>query len=272
MIDPLEYIHPEDTAALKKMESLPGFHALVRKFFSLGFEKMMYGTNLASSIRLGDRQLPDIYRHLPPLCERLGIDTPELYLRVNARPCAWTLGDKRIYITVTSGLAESAGDDELDAVLARECGHIACGHVLYHSVARFVLSDRNAARLVNPLTVPIHYAILYWLRKSELSADRAACLLTGPDTVRRVLTGGPKSILGKVDMRLWAKQADEYDEISKEGIWNKALQISAAALQDHPYSAIRVRELLEWSQSDEYLRLAAKMKRGHPTQGMPSCD
>ena len=39
MIDPSEYIHPEDTAALKKMESLPGFHALVRKFFRLASRK-----------------------------------------------------------------------------------------------------------------------------------------------------------------------------------------------------------------------------------------
>ena len=272
MIDPSEYIHPEDTAALKKMESLPGFHALIRKSFSLGFEKLLYGINLASSIRLSERQLPDVYKHLPPLCERLGIDTPELFLRMNSKSGAWTLGDKKIYITITSGLVERADDEEMKAVLARECGHIACGHVLYHSVASFVLSGHSAARLVNPLTVPIKYAILYWLRKSELSADRVSCLLTSPDTVLKVLAGGPKSIIDKIDMSLWAEQADEYDEISKEGLWNKALQISAIAFQDHPYSAIRVRELMKWSKSEQYVRLAGKMKEGIPFKGMPSSE
>lgn len=34
---------------------------------------------LSTAIRLSDKQMPEIYNLLPPICEKLGIDVPELY-------------------------------------------------------------------------------------------------------------------------------------------------------------------------------------------------
>ncbi|MEJ8768588.1 hypothetical protein [Prevotella sp. HCN-7019] len=75
-----EFIHPEDAAALRQLENIPGFPALVKKILSLGLEQMQYGVNMASAIRLSPTQLPNIYNHLPPICDKLGIDEPEFYL------------------------------------------------------------------------------------------------------------------------------------------------------------------------------------------------
>ena len=73
MIKPTEFIHPEDAAALRQLESIPGFPALVKKVMALGFEQLQYGLNMATAIRLSPTQLPKLYNHLPPICERLGI-------------------------------------------------------------------------------------------------------------------------------------------------------------------------------------------------------
>lgn len=75
-----EFIHPKDAAALRQLENIPGFPALVKKILSLGLEQMQYGVNMASAIRLSPTQLPNIYNHLPPICDKLGIDEPEFYL------------------------------------------------------------------------------------------------------------------------------------------------------------------------------------------------
>lgn len=75
-------MHPEDAAALRQLENIPGFPALVKKVLSLGYEQMQYGTNMASNIRLSPTQLPEIYNHLPPICKKLGIDEPEFYLQM----------------------------------------------------------------------------------------------------------------------------------------------------------------------------------------------
>ena len=274
MIKPAEFIHPEDAAALRQLESIPGFPTLVRKILSLGFEQLMYGMNMASAIRLSPTQLPNLYNHLPPICEKLGIDEPEFYLEMNPFPNAYTFGDTRIFITMTSGLVEMMNEKELDTVIAHECGHILCRHVLYHTIANYILSGVDALGVLGALTIPVKYAILYWQRKSELSCDRAASIVTSPDIVASVmarLSGGPKSITSKVNMEEWAKQADQYDSIRNDGLWNKALQVYAIAAQSHPFSAVRVREILYWGKSAQYQNLMSNLSQQASGKKCPHC-
>ena len=274
MIKPAEFIHPEDAAALRQLESIPGFPTLVRKILSLGFEQLMYGMNMASAIRLSPTQLPDLYNHLPPICEKLGIEEPEFYLEMNPFPNAYTFGDTRIFITMTSGLVEMMNGKELDTVIAHECGHILCRHVLYHTIANYILSGVDALGVLGALTVPVKYAILYWQRKSELSCDRAASIVTSPDIVASVmarLSGGPKSITSEINMEEWAKQADLYDSIRNDGLWNKALQVYAIAAQSHPFSAVRVREILDWGKSAQYQNLMSNLNQQASGKKCPRC-
>lgn len=252
---PSDFIHPEDAAALRQMESIPGFVALVKKILAIGIENLQYGVNMASTIRLSERQLPKIYRHLPPICQRLGIAEPEFYLQMDPNPNAWTMGDTRIYIVVTSGLLEMMSDEELDAILAHECGHVLCRHVLYHTVAQWISSGLANLGILGTLATPVQYALLYWYRKSELSADRAASIITSPEVVASTmarLSGGPKSITSQINLKEWASQADEYDKIQNNGLWNKTLQLAVIAGLDHPFSAVRVREILKWGESEQY--------------------
>ena len=252
---PSDFIHPEDAAALRQMESIPGFAALVKKILAIGMENLQYGVNMASSIRLSEKQLPKIYRHLPPICQRLGIPEPEFYLQMNPNPNAWTMGDTRIYITVTSALVEMMSDEELDSVIAHECGHILCRHVLYHTVAQWLSAGLANFGILGTLATPVQFALLYWSRKSEMSADRAASIITSPEVVASTmarLSGGPKNLTSQIDLQEWALQADEYDKIQNSGLWNKALQLFVIAGLDHPFSAVRVREILKWGESEQY--------------------
>lgn len=252
---PSDFIHPEDAAALRQMENIPGFAALVKKVLAIGIENLQYGVNMASSIRLSEKQLPKIYKHLPPICQRLGIPEPEFYLQMNPVPNAWTSGDTRIYITVTSSLVEMMSDEELDAIIAHECGHILCRHVLYHTVAQWISSGLANLGLLGTLATPVQFALCYWSRKSELSADRAASIVTSPEIVASTmarLSGGPKSLTSQIDLQEWASQADEYDKIQNAGLWNKTLQLAVIAGLDHPFSAVRVREILKWGSSPQY--------------------
>lgn len=273
---PSDFIHPEDAAALQQMESIPGFASLIKKILAIGLENLLYGVNMASTIRLSKQQLPKIYNHLPPICDYLGIPEPELYLKMDPNPNAWTYGDTRIYITLTSGLVEMLTDEELDSVIAHECGHILCRHVLYHTIAWWISSGLASLGILGSLAVPIEYALLYWSRKSELSADRAASIVTSPRVVASVqarLSGGPIGITSQIDFNEWAKQADEYDKIQNSGLWNKTLQLAVIAGLSHPFSAVRVREILKWGESDLYQRIkAVGLSHSPSAKRCPSCN
>ena len=241
---------------------------------SLGYEQLQYGVNMASNIRLSETQLPKIYHHLPPICEKLGIEEPEFYLQMNPMPNAYTFGDSKIFITVTSGLVEMMDDEELDAVLAHECGHILCHHVLYNSVARLLLSGASSLGFLGSLSLPIQIAMLYWSRKSELSCDRCGSVITSPEIVARVmarLAGGPKTITNQVNMEEWAKQADKYDEIRTGNLWDKTLQLSVTLGLDHPFNAVRVREILKWGNSVQYRSLKENLSSNTSGKKCPHC-
>jgi Zn-dependent protease with chaperone function len=262
MISPADYIHPEDEAARRNMEAIPGFPLALKAFLKIGMEQYLHGVNMASKIRLSEKQLPHLHQRLLPICHKMGIAEPEFYLEMNPSPNAYTFGDTRIFLTVTSGLIEYLNDNELDAVLAHECGHIACRHVLYHTMASILKSGADMFGLLGVFTTPVQLALLYWSRKSELSADRAAAVITGSpapvvETMIR-LSGGPKSITEKVNIAEYAAQAEAYDTLQEKN-WDKILQTYATAFLDHPFSSVRTREILKWCDTEHFHRLIENM-------------
>lgn len=256
-----EFTHPDDAAALKTLESIPVLPAVVKKVMDLGIEQMTYGTNMASKILLSPSQLPGLYNILPPICKRLGIREPGFYLEMNPVPNAYAFGDTYTAITITSGIVEMLTEDELAAVVAHECGHILCRHMLYHTLAAVLANEAMQSEILGVLAAPIKYALLYWNRKSELSCDRVSAFCCGPEATIRVmsrLAGGPKSITEGINLVELADQADKYDAICKDGMWNKTLQTLAVMENDHPFTSVRVRETLRWVVTNQYKELRSK--------------
>jgi len=256
-----EFTHPDDAAALKALESIPVLPAVVKKVMDIGIEQMTYGTNMASKILLSPTQLPKLYSILPPICHRLGIREPAFYLEMNPMPNAYAFGDTYTAITITSGIVEMLTEEELTAVVAHECGHILCRHMLYHTLAAVLANEAMQSEILGVLAAPIKYALLYWNRKSELSCDRVSTFICGPEATIRVmsrLAGGPKSITEDINLIELAEQADKYDAICKDGIWNKTLQTLAVMENDHPFTSVRVRETLRWVVDEQYKQLRKK--------------
>ena len=69
MVRPADYIHPEDEAARRNMEAIPGFAAAMKLFMRYYDEQIVHGMNMANKIRLSPTQLPEIYQKLPPICQ-----------------------------------------------------------------------------------------------------------------------------------------------------------------------------------------------------------
>lgn len=253
MIPYTYFIHPEDESALNAMKNVPGFDTLVKKFMRVGYETMLHGVNMASKIRLSETQLPEIYHKVTKICDKLEISYPEVYLEMSPYPNAYTYGDTDVFMVLTSGLFDYLDSDEIDSVIAHECGHIVCHHVLYHTIAEFLRT--GVSGLIGDLAEPLKLAVCYWARKSELSADRAAALTCGVETVVKTqlrLAGGPKVLTDNVNIEEWANQAEQYEEIRGGSLWNRFLQMGATMMLDHPFAAVRVREALNWAKTEEF--------------------
>lgn len=254
-----EYCHEQDLKALEALKAIPGFSAVLKGFMKIMNERMLHGVNMASKIRLGPDQLPEIYQMLPPICEKLGIAEPELYLEMDPVPNAYTYGDSRVFITVTSGLLECMEEDEIRAVLGHECGHIACHHVLYHTMADMILNGGAEFLDLGLVTVPLKLAFFHWNRCSEFSCDRAAAICMGGhesvvETMIR-LSGGNKALTDKIDKDLYLAQAAEYEQMLSDSLWDKTLQYLALMNSSHPFTAVRAAQVKKWCESDAFKRI-----------------
>ena len=252
------FIHSEDAVALKTLQSIPALSSVVKAFMDMEIEQMQTGINLATKVKLSPHQLPRLYNLLPPICKQLDIEEPDFFLEMSPEPNAYAFGDTQTAITITSALVDLMTEDELRAVIAHECGHIACHHMLYHTIAALLAQASGTLEVLSSLAAPIKYALFYWERKSELSCDRAAAYVTSPQVTASMLArlaGGPKSITSELNLVELTAQADLYDAMCKQGLWNKTLQTYAVINQNHPFTNVRIREMLLWVNSDEYRQL-----------------
>ena len=257
------YIHQDDKAALKALKEIPGFSSLMKEFMKIGYEKSWYIRNMSSNIRLNENQLPHIYNMLPPICEKLGINVPELYLELSTYPNAYTFGDTKPFIVITTGLLERFTDDEIKTTLAHECGHIACHHTLYQTLGHFVmyggLSILQNVPGINLITVSFNVAYCYWLRCAEYSCDRAAAICDGgPEGITSVMlrfSGTNKDIDSLINKEEYLKQANEYKQYVSDSKWNKTLEFLAFSTASHPMNVLRTSAIIEWCKSSDFNKI-----------------
>ncbi len=260
-IDSRFYVHDSDRIALQALQAIPGFSQLFKAFMKVWSEKQFRIVNMSSNLRINEKQLPKYYNMLAPICEKLGIDIPELYIELNVNPNAYTAGDTKPFIVMTSGLLETIPEELIPTVLAHECGHIACHHQLYTTMGQFVMSEAiNLLGLDGIAVLPIQAAFSYWMRCSEFSADRAAALCDGSaeNTVRMCmhLAGFDKDIADEANVDEFMSQALEYKQMVEDSKWDKALELMFMWDRSHPLVALRAYECNEWAKTERFQKIA----------------
>ena len=178
-ISPKAYEHPADRAATAALKRIPKLDLVVRKLIEFQYERALRQSFLASSIKLGPQQLPEVWSRYENVLATL--DMPETYdLYVTQWPLAnaSTIGSKKPMVVLASSTVSLLDEEELQTVLAHEAGHILSDHVMYTTA--LVLLLRLTTPRVGIATLPLlalQTALLEWYRATELSCDRAATLV-----------------------------------------------------------------------------------------------
>ena len=277
-IDCEQYLHNADKTTLAALRKIPLLDTVCSKIMSFMNDRQVNIINMSSMIHITDKQLPKIYIMVQSICHRIGIEMPKLYLVLNREPNAYAYGTEKYTIVIHSGLLECFEDDEIYAVLAHECGHIACQHMLYHTVARLVLgggkiglhelSSAFAGKglvgnivggAISVVDGALELALYHWYRCSELSADRIAVICCGSATpvikTMMRLAGGTTHIGSEINKDLFISQAADYKQIIDESKVNKALEFLLTKDSEHPLLAIRAYEAQQFATSEEFMNI-----------------
>jgi Zn-dependent protease with chaperone function len=253
------YEHPADRAATAALKSVPMLDTVVRRLIEFQYERALRQILLANSVKLGHDQLPEVYRGYERALEALDMSqTYDLYLTQYPFANAAAIGSGKPMVVVNSELVQLLEDDELRAVLGHEVGHILSDHVLYRTALLILLQMTSFGPL--PLLgglplLAVRTALLEWSRAAELSADRAAVLVTRDPLVTcrvlMVLAGGRSS--RELNLDAFLRQATEYHEW--ESGWDKISRFFVERRVGHAYPVRRLSELMKWIQSGAYDRI-----------------
>ena len=225
-----------------------------------------YIENIASSILVSDRQLPQYHQLLIEACRVLDLEPPQLYVRQHPVPNAYTFAmrGKQPFIVMHTSLIDLLTPEEVQAVIAHELGHLKCDHGVYLTLVNLIVLAAGQLPNVGQLLVQTLQAqLLEWVRCAEFTCDRAALLATqDPKVVMSILmklAGGSPVLASQLNLDAFIEQARAYDNISNTEI-GEMLKSAHSSQLTHPVPVLRAREIDRWASSREYQNLLENTK------------
>jgi Zn-dependent protease with chaperone function len=252
------YAHPVDGWIIRTLNATP-VKSVMNKALDV-LVSYQFGYVLASSIFIDDQSFPDIFEVLSRCAKVLGIPIPHAVTRHDiALFNAYTAGtDEYAFVNVSSALCKHFTKEEACFVVGHECGHIAAGHMVYHTVAT-ALTNAALGELgpIGPLLkltagIPLNA----WERRSEVTADRAGLLCCGDIAVAE------RSLLHLVTGLAEVERVDPEDFLrrSKEIQDYHKLTTIREFLLTHPLIPKRIEALRLFANSEPYYTLSGKPK------------
>jgi len=262
------YEHPADRAATSALHSIPLMDKVIKRLTDVAHERRLRQILVGNAVRVGETQVPSLWAAYRLSGHVLDIDPlPGFYVTQTPEVNAMTVGAKTPLVIINSGLAGTYNDEEIQAVLAHELGHVLSEHYYYTTVLVLLhtfLRTSIPGRLTRLPVRALYMALLEWARAAELSSDRASALvMADPMATCRLLMRMAGGALQGMNLDAFITQATEYaEEDDLFARWGRAwVEIGLT----HPFAVRRVRELILWVRAGEFdrIRNGSYVRRGH---------
>lgn len=250
--------HPLDLEATNALKQFPGMDIAIRSVLGSVAEQFFYLNNIASSVLVGENQLPHLHKLLLEAAQTLDLEAPQLYIQQNPVPNAYTFAmrGKKPFMVVHTSLLEMLTPEEVQAVMAHELGHLKCEHGVYLTIANLIVLGASILPTWGAVIAQgLQDQMLEWLRCAEFTCDRAALLaVQDPKIVMSVLmklSGGSPTLAPQLNLDAFVAQARAYDAVSASQL-GELLKTAQTAQLSHPVPVLRAREIDRWAGSPQY--------------------
>lgn len=297
----MSFAHPMDHGALEALRSYVESKAALRdrlravEASTLSDHREM---NLAYNTRIGPSQFGRPHEIVATMSQRLGLETPEVYVDTQPDINAMAIGGPHGgSITFNTALLEAFDDDEVAVVAGHELGHIVAEHSFYRLVAsRFDVVQNLLAAVPGGslLGLVLQWLVGDWYGKAERTADRAALIATGDvSAVQRVILklAGGSTVAGMGRRRrrrvlgAGARVPDILEERAADASFRDKIEmvvsdlLGGGAARTHPLPALRYLEITEWAEGEQFTLLrqgdfaaASEFAAAHSATPRPTTD
>ena len=193
-----EIAYPLDENIIKGLKFV-----YIDKILKKPVEKMIafnYGAIIANSIVVNEKNFPEINDSLKECCNFLKIEAPYTVIESHIGMDAKTLGtNEQCYVLLSNMLSQFLDSAQLKFTIAHECGHIAMGHLVFHTALQFGVSAGKYIPVVGSKVSEYgNYPFWAWQRCCDFTADRIGLLccrdLKAAKTALIKTVGGFKNI------------------------------------------------------------------------------
>ena len=258
------FVYPGDEEALENLKSIPGARRLFRWLIENALEDYLQLENKYYRTLVTTDNYPSVYARVQHCCRVLDCPQPETYLGYSPFFNAMTFGVNRTFLVINSAMVETYTDDELDFVIGHELGHIKAGHVLYKTIAWFIVMNLQYLQVIVPfplpmglLLQPLLLAMFEWSRRAEFTADRAGLLTVQDAGVAMQALARFSGRLNKLEdehnldsMLRQVEDIEQFDNpMAKIMLFINSMQAT------HPYPVLRLQKLKDWIEEGGYRRV-----------------
>lgn len=114
-------------------------------------------------------------------------------------------------------------------MIAHECGHLKCEHAVWLNCANLLMLSASDA-LPGGVGILLEFGLLRWHRAAELSADRAALVVSRDHRVvvstLMKLAGGSAKMAGELNAEAFLAQARAYDDAAASSLLRACPRLS----------------------------------------------
>ncbi len=248
----LEFAHPIDAGIIKVLDNKI-INEAFNKYVNLCVD-LEAGLSLATSIKIDQNNYPELNAIVEDCSHKLSIPRPYVVISrsvagINARTAGT---DEFSYIALSSLMTLLMEPGEQKFVIGHECGHIALGHVVYHTALSTAGSLSGLVPVIGTFVAnAVKYPLNAWSRRSEISADRAGLICCGNiDTAKKALLRLEAGFLNVDSLDI-----DDYLENYRSFSQNSKLGKLREILMSHPIIPKRIEALDLFAHSEKYYRI-----------------
>ncbi|MDJ0650867.1 MAG: M48 family metallopeptidase [Xenococcaceae cyanobacterium MO_188.B19] len=263
-LSPQTYEHPFDQKALISLEKMPGVSLMFNKINQYGIDRLLRFKFSGTSLKVNERNFPDLYDALLEACKIVDVQVPELYLKHGTGYIKiLTIGANKPMIIINMDGLELLNHEELLYVFGHELGHIKSRHLLYHQTALILpglgkVIANSTLGLGGLATNGIELALYQWVMMAKLTCDRCALLACQDVNVATSalikLSGLPGKYINGMVVEEFLAQARDFGNYNLDNL-DKFTKMLSFMEPMHPWTTLRTAELLKWIDSGEYKSL-----------------
>lgn len=250
MFNKERYIHKLERESFDEMINASYFSDEIMEYYKNFEEKMRVPDLLGKTVKVSEKQFPNIYRCVNEICKKINIEIPEVYIYEDFYYGVESKGSEKNWIEISAKTIEDFSDEELKFLIAREICSINLKHTYHKTLidqTLNVMNDTNFVVGMDTFTKTKKANVYKWYRIINYTCDNFGYLICKDLNV--CINAILKTILNSsflVENINISEYLDQSIEINK---LNDTVYNFTKADEKVPYGPFRIKNLLAFSSS-----------------------